>query len=199
VTLHQLSQVGVFIYSSHGKWVFPPLLWSFPPTATSTSFPAPGCWACAATPAFASCPPSSSVLRAPCPLCYMSFLLLLLIIQFFFFSPCGSVCPGGYADLAQDGLWKYRILLTLWPASSQAVWVLPSGVGMGALLVSPFNVKWGCYVHAGGVEESQFCLFLVVFPVRCISSVSPRFYFNRHAFCFLPVAAILESPTKSRF
>jgi hypothetical protein len=32
--------------------VFPPLLWSFPPTATFTSFPAPGCWACTAAPAF---------------------------------------------------------------------------------------------------------------------------------------------------
>jgi hypothetical protein len=52
VTLHLLSQAGLFIYSSHGKWVFPPLLWSFPPTATFTSFPAPGCWAGAAAPAF---------------------------------------------------------------------------------------------------------------------------------------------------
>jgi hypothetical protein len=32
----------------------------------------------------------------------------------------------------------------------------------------------------------------MVFPVRCISSVSPRFYFRRHAFCFLPLAAILN-------
>jgi hypothetical protein len=52
VTLHLLSLVGVFIYSSCGKWVFPPLLWCFPPTATFTSFPTPGCWACATTPAF---------------------------------------------------------------------------------------------------------------------------------------------------
>jgi hypothetical protein len=43
------------------------------------------------------------------------------------------------------------------------------------------------------VEESKFCLFSVVFPVRCISSISPRFYFRRHALCFLPLAAILES------
>jgi hypothetical protein len=35
----------MFIYSSHGKWVFPPLLWSFPLTATFTSFPAPDYWA----------------------------------------------------------------------------------------------------------------------------------------------------------
>jgi hypothetical protein len=44
MTLHPLSQACVFIYSSCGKWVFPPLLWSFPPTAVFTSFPAPGCW-----------------------------------------------------------------------------------------------------------------------------------------------------------
>jgi hypothetical protein len=34
----------------------------------------------------------------------------------------------------------------------------------------------------------------VVFPVRCIPSVSPRFSFRRLAFCFLPLAAILECP-----
>jgi hypothetical protein len=64
---------------------------------------------------------------------------------------------------------------------------------MGALLVSPFNVKWRCYMRAGGVEESKFCLFSVVFPVRCISSISPRVYFRKHAFCFLPLVTILES------
>jgi hypothetical protein len=45
VTLHPLSQACVFTYSSCGKWVFSPLLWSFPPTATFTSFPAPDYWA----------------------------------------------------------------------------------------------------------------------------------------------------------
>jgi hypothetical protein len=45
VTLHQRCQACVFIYSSCGKWVFPPLLCSFPPTATFTSFPAPDYWA----------------------------------------------------------------------------------------------------------------------------------------------------------
>jgi hypothetical protein len=84
-------------------------------------------------------------------------------------------------------------LATLWSASSQAIWALLSGGSAEALLVSPFNVKWRCYARAGGVEESKFCLFSVVFPVRCISSVSLRFYFRRHAFCFLPLAAILES------
>jgi hypothetical protein len=58
--------------------------------------------------------PPSLVLRAPRPLCYMSFLLLLLIIQFFFsfFPGWGSVCPGDYADLAQGCLWEYRVPLS---------------------------------------------------------------------------------------
>jgi hypothetical protein len=71
--------------------------------------------------------------------------------------------------------------------------------GAGALLVSPFNVEWGCYAWAGGVEEPEFCLFLVVFPVRCVSSISPRFYFKKRAFCSLPVVAILESPLTWKF
>jgi hypothetical protein len=50
VTLHLRCQACVFIYSSHGKWALPPLLWSFPPSATLTSFPAPGCWLLGARP-----------------------------------------------------------------------------------------------------------------------------------------------------
>jgi hypothetical protein len=65
--------------------------------------------------------------------------------------------------------------------------------GAGALLVSPFNMKWGCYAWAGGVEVSEFCLFSVVFPAKCVSSISPGVYFRKYAFCFLPLAAILES------
>jgi hypothetical protein len=71
--------------------------------------------------------------------------------------------------------------------------------GTGAFLVSPFNVKWRCYAQAGGVEESKFCLFWVVFPVRCISSVSPRFQVRRHAFCFFPLVTILEFSTLQDF
>jgi hypothetical protein len=46
---------------------------------------------------------------------------------------------------------------------------------------------WGC----GGIKVLPLS---VVFPVRCISSVSPKFYFRKHTFCFLPLVAILESP-----
>jgi hypothetical protein len=99
VTLPQLSQACLFVYSSHRKWVFPPLLWSFPPTATFTSFPFPGWWVrtpapAGASPAHPACLftvpgrfpfPQSLALRAPHPLSCVSYLFLLLITQFLFF------------------------------------------------------------------------------------------------------------------
>jgi hypothetical protein len=45
VTLPPCCQACVFIYSLCERWVFPPLLWNFPPTATFRSFPAPAYWA----------------------------------------------------------------------------------------------------------------------------------------------------------
>jgi hypothetical protein len=40
---------------------------------------------------------------------YCSYCLLL---SFSFFPGWGSVCPGGYADLAQGCLWEYRVTLS---------------------------------------------------------------------------------------
>jgi hypothetical protein len=116
-----------------------------------------------------------------------------LLVSFSFFPGWRSVCPGGYAALAQGCLWEYcgTAKLTL-SASSQAVWAWATG-GLGALLVSPFNVKWIFSAQAGGVEGSKFWLFPVVLPAKCVSSISPRFHYRRLAFCFLPLAAILES------
>jgi hypothetical protein len=114
VTLHPLSQACMFIYSSRGKWVFPPFLWSFTPSATLTSFPSPGGWVCTPTPAGASPArparlftvlgripfPQSSVLSAPHPLSHVSLLFLLPITQFLFFPPVevslsrGLCCSG---------------------------------------------------------------------------------------------------------
>jgi hypothetical protein len=85
-----------------------------------------------------------------------------------------------------------------WSAFSQAVWVLATG-GPRAFLVSPFNVKWRFSVPAGGVEGSKLCLFSVIMPAKCVSSVSPRFHYRRVTFCFLPLAAILESPREWSF
>jgi hypothetical protein len=120
VTLHLLSQACVFIYTSRRKWVFPPLLWSLPPTAAFTRFPATGCWACAAVPAFSSWlvvrdfpfPPlqhsGHPALFAACLFC-----CCCLLFSFFFFFPwVGVGLSRGYANLAQGCLWEYCILLS---------------------------------------------------------------------------------------
>jgi hypothetical protein len=52
VALHQPSPASLFIYSSRGKCPFPTFQWSFPHTATATSFPASRLLGGAATPAF---------------------------------------------------------------------------------------------------------------------------------------------------
>jgi hypothetical protein len=89
VTLHPLSQACVFVYNSCGKWVFPPLMWSFPPTATFTSFPAHDYWVVlllllAAMFVYSSCgkwkwvfppllwsfPPSTTLTSFPAPGCW---------------------------------------------------------------------------------------------------------------------------------
>jgi hypothetical protein len=48
-------------------------------------------------------------------------------------------------------------------------------------------------VPPGSVKGSKLCLFSVIMPVKCVSGISPRFHYKRLAFCFLPLAAILES------
>jgi hypothetical protein len=242
VTLHPRSQACMFIYSSCGKWVFPPLLCSFSPTTTFTSFPAPDYWVVLLLlpaamfvyssrgkwvfpPLLWSFPPSSTLTSFPALVCWVRPLLLpepllptwlvylqpregfpspnhqcsghptlfpaclycsyCLLLSFSFFPGWGLVCPGDYAARAQACLWEYcgTVKLT-WSVSSQAFWTLVTG-GPEALLVSLFNMKWRFSVPAGGVERSKLCLF---------SSVSPRFHYRRLAFCFLPLAAILESP-----
>jgi hypothetical protein len=40
------------------------------------------------------------------------FCCYCLLFSFSFFPGWGSVCPGGYADLAQGCLWEYHILLS---------------------------------------------------------------------------------------
>jgi hypothetical protein len=121
VTLHQLSQAFLLIYSSHGETVFPRLLWSFLPTATFASVPAPGCWVCAATPAFSSRLVVRDFPSLPlqCSGCSDLFAMCLfccycLLFSFFFFFPwVGVGLSRGYDDLAQGCLWEYRVLLSL--------------------------------------------------------------------------------------
>jgi hypothetical protein len=97
VTLHLLSLACVFIYSTHEKWAFPLLLWSFPPTATFTSFPTPGCSVCAAAPAFSSGlvvrdfpSPALGVHCAPPSLLHVFFVVISYYSVFFLFSLGGG-------------------------------------------------------------------------------------------------------------
>jgi hypothetical protein len=137
--------------------------------------------------------PQSLELRAPCTLCYMSFFFQLFVyysVCLVYFPPGRrSVFPEDYADLSQ-GVLRTAYLHTWWSPKQVRNWCLAAWEPP----VSPFNVVWGCYARAVGVEVSQFCLFLVAFLARCISSISSRVYFRKHAFCFLPLVAILESP-----
>jgi hypothetical protein len=51
-------------------------------------------------------------------------------------------------------------------------------------------------VRAGGSRLLGFFLLLMVFPARCVSSVSARFLLYRaHAICFVTLVAILEPPS----
>jgi hypothetical protein len=135
-----LLLAGVFVYNSCGRGVLPPLLWSFPPSATLTSFAAPGCWACAPAPTlsgqawlvylqfregFPSPPLRRPTLFATCLYSYC------LLLSFSFFPVWGSVCPGGYADLAQGCLWKYHV-----PLSSPCGPRLPKPSGCRRLMVA---------------------------------------------------------------
>jgi hypothetical protein len=143
------------------------------------------------SPGKGSLPPIFSAQGAPPSFQCVLIVLIAYYSVSLFFHGWRSVCPGVYAALAQACLWENHGTTKLtWSVSSQ--WVLATGT-LGAFLVSPFNVKWRFSAPAGGVEGSKLCLFSVIMPAKCVSSVSPRFHYRRLAFCFLPLATILES------
>jgi hypothetical protein len=110
--------------------------------------------------------PSPNLQRSECPSLFPACLYCsyCLLLSFSFFPQWETVCLGGYAARAQACLWEYHGTMKLtWSTSSQAFWVPATG-GPGALLVSPFNVKWRFSVLAGGVEGSKLCLFSVIMP-----------------------------------
>jgi hypothetical protein len=128
--------------------------------------------------------PCSLALRAPHPVCYVSFFCCCycLLFSFSFFLGWGLVCPGGYADLAQGCLWEYRI-----PLSSPCGLRLTKPSGHWRLVVAQepccfLPSTWsGDALHRLEVWRSQsFASSQWFFPVRWISSISARFYFRMH-------------------
>jgi hypothetical protein len=96
-----LLLASMFVYRSPGKWVFPPLLWSFPPSATLTRFPAPGhallLLPCLARPSFFiyssvrdSPPPLFSAQGAPPFLLHVFIVLIAYYSVSLFFSLGGG-------------------------------------------------------------------------------------------------------------
>jgi hypothetical protein len=112
--------------------LFPPPLWSFQPTTAFTTFPTPGYWACAAAPAFSSWLvrdfPSPTLWCTGHPTLFATCLCFCycLLFSFSFFPGCGSVCPGGYADLAQG-----CFVSTAYRLAHLVVCVFPSRLGVG--------------------------------------------------------------------
>jgi hypothetical protein len=186
----------MFVYSSHGKWVFPPL----------TSFPAPGCWAPAPLPPEPLRPPSLFIYSSGkdslppifsaqgAPPSFQRVLTVLIA----YYSVSLFFPGGGQSVQGAMLLWPRLVCGATTVPQSLPGPCLPKPYGcqplaaLGALLVSSFNVKWRFSVPAGDVEGSKLCLFSVIMPAKCVSSVSPRFLYRRVAFCFLPLAAILE-------
>jgi hypothetical protein len=122
----------VFVYSSHGKWVFPPLLWSFPSTTTFTRFPAPDCWACATAPAFSSWLvvrdfPSPPLQHSGCPALFATCLFCCYCLLFIFF----LFSLGGGQSVQGDMLIWPRVVCgsTVYCLAHLVVHVFPSCLG----------------------------------------------------------------------
>jgi hypothetical protein len=195
-----LLLTGMVVYSSRGRWVFPHLLWSFPPSATLTSFPAPGCWVLLPSPSrpglfiYSSRRDFPSLLfgaqgAPPSLLCV--FIVLIAYYSVSLFSPGGG--------------WSVQGAMLIWPRVvcgntvyhlAHIVHVFPSRLGAGDWWQPRdppgFSVQCEvrCYAQAGGVQGSKVCLFSVALPAKCVSSISPRSHFRRHASYFLPLATI---------
>jgi hypothetical protein len=123
----------VFIYSSCGKCMFPPLLWTFPPSATLASFPAPGCWVLPPSPACSVTVPGwipSPSLRCSGRLTFFAMCLYCsrgLLLSFSFFPGWGSICPGVCQSGRGLSVGVPRTTKLTLSASSQAVWARVTG------------------------------------------------------------------------
>jgi hypothetical protein len=140
VTLQLFSPASMFIYSSHGKWAFPlfcevslppPLLQALLLLVAGRCHPSCLLWwlvylqFCEWLPL-----PPFSAQGTPPSLLHVLFVVVAYFSVFSFFPVWGSVCLGGYADLAQGCLWEFHV-----PLSSPCGLCLPQQSGRWYLVV----------------------------------------------------------------
>jgi hypothetical protein len=140
VTLHLLSWPACLFTAHVGSGSSPLSCGVFLPPPLSQAFPflvaghAPLPLPSPAWPSFfiyssrRDSPPPFSALRAPHPLCYVSLLFLLLIIQFLFFSPGGGRSVQG---LCCSGLWPRIVCGSTVYRLAHLVCIFPSCLGVG--------------------------------------------------------------------
>jgi hypothetical protein len=174
-----LLPASMFVYSSRGKWVFPPSCGVFLPLPLSQAFQllVAGCAPCSRQNLFClpglfiyssgkdSLPP---ILGAQCtpPSLPCVFIVLIAYYSVSLFSR-----GGGRSVQGAMLLWPRVVCGSTAVPQSSTCPRLPKLSGRGRL-VSPFNMKWRCSAPAGGVEGSKFCLFLVILPAVCLQCLS---------------------------
>jgi hypothetical protein len=169
VTLHPLSQACMFVYSSCGKWVFPLSYGVFLPPPLSQAFPllvaghAPLLLPSPARPGLfiyssvRNSPPPFFGAQGPPP-----SLLCVFIVLIAYYSVSLCSLGGGRSVQAAMLIWP-RVVCgsTAYHLAHLVFCVFPSCLVMdiwhwpGALLVSPFNMKWRCFCagwRCGGVK-----------------------------------------------
>jgi hypothetical protein len=180
--------------STLGEVVLPP-----PSLATSWEVPFPrppveptwtllqafrlqGCWVGTTTPAFSGqlvylqflrdCPSPTLQSSVPRPLCYLSFCCFCCLLFSLFFSLFSL--GGGHSVQGAVLIWP-RVVCgsTTCCIAHLVVCVSRAGRSWRLVVREPpgFSVYCGVGIRAGGVEESEFYLFLVVF-LQGVSSVS---------------------------
>jgi hypothetical protein len=89
---------------------------------------------------------SMSNFSSPPSLLSVFFVVIAYYSVFFFFPWVGSVCPGGYADLAQGCLWEYCVQL-----SSPCDLHLPKWCGLWCLAAARVPSWFLCLTWSGNV------------------------------------------------
>jgi hypothetical protein len=128
---------GMFIYSSHGKWAFPPLLWSFLTTATFTCFPTLLLLAgqvLPLLPSLASLFIYSSVRGCPSPLWFSGHPALFATCLF-----CCLLFSWFFSLFSLSWGWSVQGAMLIWPRivcgrttchlAHLVVYIFPSGLG----------------------------------------------------------------------